>query len=141
MKRHLLALALLSSLPLVMTATAASAQDYQDHGDHGQGWDQHGDRHDDRDHHDRDDHGWRDDHDHGHGRHEDHGRHVGWDRHYRRGDYLPDRYRVREYYVDDYARYHLYAPPRGYVWIRGDQGQFVLVAVATGLIVNELLGN
>jgi Ni/Co efflux regulator RcnB len=142
MKRHLLALALLSSLPLVMTTTAAAAQDYQghdhgdhDHGDRGHGWD-HGDRHDDRDH---DNPGWHDDHD--RGWHEDHGRHVGWDRHYRRGEYLPERYRVREYYVDDYARYHLYAPPRGYVWVHGDEGQFVLVAVATGLIVNELLGN
>ncbi|HUB89864.1 MAG TPA: RcnB family protein [Dyella sp.] len=139
MKRHLLALALLSSLPLVMTATAASAQDYQDHGDHDHGSDQHGDHHDDRDHHDHDDHGRHDDHD--RGWHDDHGHHVGWDRHYRRGEYLPERYRAREYYVDDYARYHLYAPPRGYVWVHGDEGQFVLVAVATGLIVNELLGN
>lgn len=115
-----------------MTTTAAAAQDYQDHGDHdhgdhGHGWD-HGDH---GDHGDRGDRGW----------HGDHGRHVGWDKHYRRGEYLPERYRVREYYVDDYERYHLYAPPRGYVWVHGDEGQFVLVAVATGLIVNELLGN
>jgi len=66
---------------------------------------------------------------------------MGWDRHYRRGDYLPERYRAREYYVDDYSRYHLYAPPRGYVWVHGDDGQFVLVALATGLIVQEMLGH
>lgn len=132
MKRYLLALALLSSLPLAMTSMAAAAQD-QDH-DHGWG---HQDDHD-HDHGDHgrghDDHGWRDD------DHHDHGRHVGWDKHYRRGEYLPERYRVREYYVDDYARYHLYAPPRGYVWVQGDSGQFVLIAVATGLIVQEMLG-
>ena len=134
MKRHLLALALLASVPLAMTTTAAVAQD-QDH-DHGR---DHHDDHDrghyqDRDHgNDRDDHGWRDD-------HHDHGRHVGWDRHYRRGEYLPERYRVREYYVDDYARYHLYAPPPGHRWVRGDDGEFVLVAIATGLIVTELVG-
>lgn len=129
MKRHLLALALLSSLPLVMTTTAAVAQDQGHDHDHDHGWD----HRDDHDHgHDRDDHGRYDDH--------DHGRHVGWDRHYRRGDYLPERYRAHEYYVDDYARYHLYAPPRGYHWVRGDDGQFVLIAVATGLIVQEMLG-
>lgn len=135
MKRHLLALALLSSLPLVMTTTAAVAQDHDhgDHGDHDHGWDRQGDDHDHGHGHDRDDRGWHEDH--------DHGRHVGWDRHYRRGEYLPERYRVREYYVDDYASYHLYAPPRGYVWVRGDDGQFVLVALATGLIVQELLGH
>lgn len=126
MKRHLLALALLASVPLAMTTTAAVAQD---HG-HGHGHD---------DDHDR---GQYQDHDHGHDRDDrhDHGRHVGWDKHYRRGEYLPERYRVREYYVDDYARYHLYAPPPGHRWIRGDDGEFVLVAIATGLIVTELVG-
>ncbi|HUA80816.1 MAG TPA: RcnB family protein [Dyella sp.] len=132
MKRHLLALALLSSIPLAMTATAAMAQD-QDHGwqqdDHGYDHDHGHDQ--DRDHHD--DHGWHGD------DHYDHGRHVGWDRHYHRGEYLPERYRGRDYYVVDYSRYRLYAPPRGYQWVRGYDGGFVLVAVATGLIVNEIL--
>jgi Ni/Co efflux regulator RcnB len=129
MKRHLLALALLSSLPLAMCATTAMAQD------HGQGWhdDDHG-----HDHHGRDDHGHGHD---NHGWHDDHGYHAGWDRHYNRGEYLPERYRGREYYVDDYARYHLYAPPRGHRWVRGYDGQFVLVAVASGLIVTEMLGH
>jgi Ni/Co efflux regulator RcnB len=122
MKRHLLALALLSALPMVMTTTAAFAQDYHDHDDHG------------HDHGRHDDHGWHDD-------HHDHGRHVGWDKHYHRGEYLPERYRAREYYVTDYQRYHLYAPPRGYVWVQGDAGEFVLIAAATGLIVNELVGH
>ncbi|RUL69423.1 RcnB family protein [Dyella choica] len=129
MKRHLLALALLSAVPMLMTTTAAYAQDHHDHGwgdqddDHGHG---HGHGHDK----------WDDD-----GEHHDHGRHRGWDKHYGRGEYLPERYRVREYYVEDYGRYHLYAPPPGYVWIQGDDGGYVLVAIATGLIVNELLGH
>ena len=128
MKRHLFALALISACPLLMTTTAVSAQ--------GHGW---GDQDDDHDH----GHG----HGHGHGHdgddegHHDHGRHLGWDKHYHRGDYLPERYRMREYYVEDYPRYHLYAPPPGYVWVRGDEGQYVLVAMATGLIINELLGH
>lgn len=131
MKRHLFALGLISVLPILMTSTAVYAQDYQEHG---HGWGDQGDEHGHGHGHGHD-HGWRDDDEH------DHGRHLGWDKHYRRGDYLPERYRVREYYVDDYTAYHLYAPPQGYVWIRGDDGQFVLVALATGLIVNELLGH
>ena len=122
MKRYLLALALLSAVPLAMTTTAAIAQG-QGHG-HGHG---HG-------HDDGDDGGWQD------GDHHDHGRHLGWDKHYRRGEYLPDRYRVREYYVEDYGRYRLRPPPPGYGWYRSDDGEYVLVAIATGLIVQELLG-
>lgn len=126
MKRHLLALALLSAVPMVMTTTAAFAQDH--------GWDQ------DEDH----DHG----HGHGHGHghdgddwHHDNGRHRGWDKHYGRGEYLPERYRVREYYVEDYRTYRLAPPPPGYGWYRNDDGEYVLVAIATGLIVQELLGH
>jgi Ni/Co efflux regulator RcnB len=135
MKRHLFAMALFSVLPMLVTTTAVYAQGHG-HGD--QGWgdqDDHGHGHGHGRGHDDDDRGWGDD------DHHDHGRHLGWDKHYRRGDYLPERYRVREYYVEDYPRYHLYAPPPGYVWVRGDEGNFVLVAIATGLIVNELLGH
>jgi len=134
MKRHLLALALLSAVPMVMATTAAVAQDH----DHDHGWgrqdDDHGHGHDHGRGHDRDDRGWHDD------DHHDHGRHLGWDKHYRRGEYLPDRYRVREYYVEDYGRYRLRPPPPGYGWYRSDDGEYVLVAIATGLIVQELLG-
>ncbi|HET7329795.1 RcnB family protein [Dyella sp.] len=132
MKRHLLALALLSAVPMVMVSTAAVAQG-RGH-DHDQGWqdDDHGHGHGHG--HDRDDRGWHDD------DHHDHGRHLGWDKHYRRGEYLPERYRVREYYVEDYGRYRLRPPPPGYGWYRSDDGEYVLVAIATGLIVQELLG-
>jgi Ni/Co efflux regulator RcnB len=38
----------------------------------------------------------------------------------------------------DYRDYGLYAPPRGYHWRRDDRGDFILVAVATGLIASVI---
>jgi Ni/Co efflux regulator RcnB len=58
--------------------------------------------------------------------------HVGW----RRGHYVPVTY--RSYYVQDWGYYGLRPPPPGYRWIYAD-GNFVLMAVATGLIVDVLL--
>jgi Ni/Co efflux regulator RcnB len=70
------------------------------------------------------------------GRH-DNGNHRGWEKHeYRRGERLPDRYYERTYYVTDYERYHLRRPDRGYRYVRDDDGQIFLTAVATGLIVD-----
>jgi Ni/Co efflux regulator RcnB len=134
---------------------AASAQPY-DH-DH--------DRYDDhRDHHDRD-HG---DHDRGeHRGHYDrhdpdswreraewrefHGARSGywyapgygyvahnpaWRSAWRRGAYVPAAY--RHYYVQDWGYYGLRPPPPGYRWVYAD-GNFVLMAVATGLIADVLI--
>lgn len=57
-----------------------------------------------------------------------------------RGQRLDARYRGGGYYVSDYRRYGLRAPPRGYRWHRvGDQ--YVLAAVATGLIASVILAN
>jgi len=65
------------------------------------------------------------------------GRHRGWEKHaYRRGERLPDRYYTHTYYVTDYERYHLRRPERGYRYVRDDEGQIFLTAVATGLIVD-----
>jgi Ni/Co efflux regulator RcnB len=48
-----------------------------------------------------------------------------------RGQFLPQEY--RGYVVNDYDRYHLRRPPRGYYWYRaGDD--YVLAALASGLI-------
>ena len=59
---------------------------------------------------------------------------------YYRGDHLPYEYRQRRYVIQDWRPYYLYAPPRGYYWVHwGDD--FLLVEVATGLIVQILLGN
>lgn len=50
---------------------------------------------------------------------------------WRRGAYLPPTY--RGYVVNDYYRYHLRPPPRGYAWYRvGDD--YLLAAIASGLI-------
>lgn len=119
------------------------------------------DRDRDRDH--RRDRDWRDD-----DRRGDRGRHRGWDRrqyngysyrgrwyygpppaHYRdyadygwrswrRGDRLPDYYRDN-YRVVDYRHYHLRPPPRGYHYVRDDRGDYLLVGIATGVILGVIL--
>ncbi|MGB3747375.1 MAG: RcnB family protein [Rhodanobacter sp.] len=109
--------------------------------DHDQGHDRGHDRHQ----RDDGDHGhWRDG-DRGHGRGHayghyknwhDRGRHEGW---YRRGGYLPVEYRSTRYVVYDWRDARLREPPRGYHWVRSDNGDFLLVAIATGVIVDLLL--
>lgn len=67
------------------------------------------------------------------------GRGAGPDHAYYRGDRLPVEYRHRQYVVDDWRGYNLSAPPRGYHWVQSG-GDFILVAVATGVILQLLLG-
>ncbi|MGJ7545200.1 RcnB family protein [Variovorax sp. LT1R16] len=55
--------------------------------------------------------------------------HVEW----RRGGRVPTEYRGRNYVVDDWRGHRLQAPPRGYQWV-GVGGDFVLAAIATGVI-------
>jgi Ni/Co efflux regulator RcnB len=58
---------------------------------------------------------------------------------FHRGGYLPYQYRSHSYYVNDWHAYpRLYAPPYGHQWVNVD-GEFLLVAIATGLIANALL--
>lgn len=54
---------------------------------------------------------------------------------WRRGAYVPRAY--RSYYVQDPYYYGLRAPPRGHRWVYAD-GNFVLMAVATGLIASVI---
>ncbi|UGB39857.1 RcnB family protein [Frateuria soli] len=82
------------------------------------------------------------DHDHGrgHGRgHDKHGHDEGWrgDRHHHweRGH----RYDGRVIVVHDYERVRLRPPPRGYHWVRDDNDDYVLVAIATGIILDYVL--
>lgn len=63
----------------------------------------------------------------------DQGRHEGW---YKRGGYVPPAYRSGRYVVSDWRRYRLRPPPRGYQYIRSDNGDFLLAAVATGAIMS-----
>ena len=63
----------------------------------------------------------------------------GYGHRFYRGGYLPHEYRSRAYYVNDWNAYPgLYAPPYGQQWVNID-GQFLLVALASGLIANALL--
>lgn len=64
----------------------------------------------------------------------------GYQRYYR-GDYVPYEYRQRHYYVNDWRARHLYAPPRGYQWVETDTGDYLLMALATGLIANLVLNS
>ena len=57
---------------------------------------------------------------------------------FRRGDRLPVEYRHRQYVVDDWRGHNLSAPPRGYHWVQTG-GDYVLVAIATGIILQLLL--
>jgi hypothetical protein len=63
----------------------------------------------------------------------DQGRHEGW---YRKGGYVPTQYRRGSYVVSDWRRYRLKPPPRGYQYIRSDNGDFLLAAITTGAILS-----
>ena len=55
-----------------------------------------------------------------------------------KGERLPAEYRDRSYVVDNWREHGLKAPPRGYQWV-GVNGDYVLAAVATGVIASVLL--
>ncbi|MBN4666971.1 RcnB family protein [Pandoraea nosoerga] len=59
---------------------------------------------------------------------------------WRRGERVPQQYRDRQYVVDDYRQYRLNPPPRGYHWV-GVGGDFLLVAIGTGVISQIVLGS
>jgi Ni/Co efflux regulator RcnB len=59
---------------------------------------------------------------------------------WRRGDRLPSYYRDR-YDEVDWRDCGLRPPPRGHRYVEDDRGNYLLVAVATGIIVSVLLNN
>jgi Ni/Co efflux regulator RcnB len=65
---------------------------------------------------------------------------AGPDHGYYRGDRMPPQYRTRQYVVEDWRGHQLSAPPRGYHWVQSG-GDYVLVAIATGIILQLLLNN
>lgn len=124
-----------SALFLIATLPAFAGHGHG-HGDHdrghGHGWvddDDHGHRDGDHDH-DRDR-----DHDRRH--HHDNGLHRGW----HKGDRLPVAYLAPRYVVTDYRAYRLPPPRPGYRWVRVPDGRIVLVAIASGVIADILLGH
>jgi len=104
---------------------------YSSHNDHRRGGD--------RDRHARDN---RHDHRYDHRRYRDrpvvvyrHNSRPYGHRHWRRGY----RYAGPTYVVQDYGYYRLRQPPRGYRWVRADNNDFLLVAIATGIILDIAL--
>ncbi len=65
---------------------------------------------------------------------------AGPDHAFHRGARLPAQYRNNQYVVDDWRSHRLSAPPRGYHWVQTG-GDYVLVAIATGIIMQLLLNN
>ncbi|MBH1567799.1 RcnB family protein [Stenotrophomonas maltophilia] len=63
----------------------------------------------------------------------------GWQKQaWRRGERLPGAEVDRRYWVDDYARYDLREPGRDRRWVRQSDNEYLLVEIATGLIVDAL---
>lgn len=58
----------------------------------------------------------------------------------RRGGHLSKEYRDNRYVVSDWRDRHLSAPPKGHHWVRAGN-DYVLAAIATGLIAQVLLSN
>lgn len=79
--------------------------------------------------HDRDRHDNR-------GRHDDRGHHN-----WRKGERLPREYWGRDREVTDWRAHHLRQPPRGYHWVRDDSGNYLLAALAGGLIASIIAGS
>jgi Ni/Co efflux regulator RcnB len=57
---------------------------------------------------------------------------------WRRGGRVPSQYHYQQYVVSDWRGHHLSAPPRGQQWVQVG-GDYVLMAIATGVIVQLLL--
>jgi Ni/Co efflux regulator RcnB len=125
---------------LLFATTVAMAAPAQHHHDRGhqqndQGRDHRGNQGHRRFYHDQ--HGEHD----GYGRYyvvQERGRHEGG---YQRGGRVPIEYRGPRYIVTDWRAYRLREPPRGYAWVRSDDGQYLLIALATGIIVDMLLSH
>lgn len=158
MKPRLIASALIA---LTLTASGSAFAQRGDHGHDGRNGNAYGqdsrrgDRHDngrhDNDHHDRHD-GPRGNanqraNDRNHDRyydarqfHRDDRRGAGPRHDLRRGQHLSKEYRASRYVVSDWRDRHLSAPPRGHHWVRAGN-DYILAAIATGLIAQVLLSN
>lgn len=68
----------------------------------------------------------------------DRGAKEGW---YKKGGTVPRDYRDDRYVVSDWQSEHLREPPHGYHWVRSDNGDFLLVAIGTGVITDMMLSH
>lgn len=133
-----------AALAMCMAAGSAFAQD-RGHGrdDHQRGNGRYEQQHRGHDRYDRDDH--RRGHGYGRGdyrpgRHFDRRAYPQPHAEWRRGGRVPSEYRGRNYVVNDWRSHRLQAPPRGYQWV-GVGGDYVLAAIATGLIAQIIVGS
>jgi len=142
MKTTLIASALLA------LSVAASGNAFAQRGDHGNDRGQYS-QHDDRRDNDRRDNDRHDDRrDQASNHRSDDARYYhrddkrgGGPRHdLRRGQHLSKEYRDNRYVVTDWRNRHLSAPPKGHHWVRAGN-DYVLAAIATGLIAQVLLSN
>ena len=58
-----------------------------------------------------------------------------------RGDRLPNQYRQSQYVANDWRQHGLRQPPRGYRWVRTDNNDYFLAAIATGIIAEVAYRN
>lgn len=65
---------------------------------------------------------------------------AGPDHRFQKGQRLPAEWRHRQYVVNDWRAHRLTQPPRGQQWVQVGS-DFVLVAVATGVITSLILNN
>jgi Ni/Co efflux regulator RcnB len=138
--------ATLAALSSVVTAVPASAQpgreDHRDRGDRNRG-DHRGDQRDERGgrewrgNDNRGGRGWHGNNPRAQGhRWQYYGGNYGYNGYqgqWRAGQRYP-HYRDRGYYVNNYYDYGLPAPRRGYRYYRADNGDIVMVAIASGII-------
>lgn len=73
-----------------------------------------------------------------HNEHRAKGRGAGPSFEYYPGDRYPYEYRTSHYVVNDWRAHRLTPPPRGYHWVQYGN-DYVLVAIATGIILQLLL--
>ncbi len=72
--------------------------------------------------------------------HDEHARGAGPDHSWHKGDRIPASYRDKRYEVADWKAHDLRQPPRGYHRVNVN-GDYVLAAVATGVIADLLLNS
>ncbi|MFT4193988.1 RcnB family protein [Ottowia sp.] len=65
---------------------------------------------------------------------------AGPDHRFHQGQRLPSEWRHQQYVVNDWRAHHLRPPPRGYQWVQVG-ADYVLIAVATGVIASLILSN
>lgn len=68
------------------------------------------------------------------------GRGAGPEHQFYQGERMPAQYRSYQYVVNDWRSHRLNAPPRGYHWVQTGS-DYVLVAIATGVILQLILSN